>query len=240
MKRGTVMASSASPAREILDKRFNFPRTELGSAERFAADHATIVRFCQGSRSWLVWNGKLWEKDNVRIHQLAKQTVRNLHRQAAEMEDDEQRRTWAKYALSCESAHHIHAMLTLAENEPGIPVTLKDLDSDPLLFNLVNGTLDLRDGKLREHRREDLITKIAPVIYDREAQCPTWLRFLHDVTAGDVELMQYLQRAVGYTLTGDTREQALFMLYGTGANGKTTFLEGLRAMFGEYAETTDF
>jgi putative DNA primase/helicase len=98
----------------------------------------------------------------------------------------------------------------------------------------------LHKATLRKHRREDLITKLAPVDYVPQAQCPEWEKFLDRIMAGNRALIAFLQRAVGYALTGDTREQVLFVLYGTGANGKTTFLETVRAMLGDYAMHTNF
>ena len=122
----------------------------------------------------------------------------------------------------------------------GIPVLPEQLDTDRWLLNVLNGTIDLRTGDLREHRRENLITKLAPVIYDPEAACPVWLAFLNRIMCNNDVVIDFLQRAIGYALTGDTREQCLFLLYGTGANGKSTFIETLRAMLGDYACQTDF
>ena len=107
-------------------------------------------------------------------------------------------------------------MLGLAEKEVGIPVTPEELDADPWLLNVTNGTIDLRTGELREHRPEDLITKLVPVDYDPDAACPTWLQFLHDIMGARQALVDFLQRAVGYALTGSTREQVLFLMHGTG------------------------
>jgi putative DNA primase/helicase len=132
----------------------------------------------------------------------------------------------------------ITSMISLARSELTIPVTPDQLDRDPWLLNVANGTLDLRTGKLREHRRTDLITKLAPVAYDPNAGCPTWMQFLEKVMGGDGELIAFLQRVVGYSLTGDTREQALFVLYGTGANGKSTFLATIGDLLGDYAKAT--
>src|SRR2546425_1193726 len=108
-------------------------------------------------------------------------------------------------------------------------------DRDPWLLNVQTGTVDLRSGELHPHRREDLLTKLAPVVHDPVARCPRWERFLLEIMDGDETLVRYLQRVVGYTLSGDIRHHAFFLLYGTGANGKSTFLETLRALLGDYA-----
>jgi len=129
-------------------------------------------------------------------------------------------------------------MIELAKSEPGIPVRPQQLDADPWVLNLSNGTLDLRTGQLGEHRREDLLTKLAPVAYDPEAQCPRWEAFLSGILAGDAELIRFLQKAMGYSLTGSTHEQCLFILYGTGANGKSTLIQTISALLGDYARQT--
>src|SRR5262249_42619623 len=97
------------------------------------------------------------------------------------------------------------------------------------------GTLDLRTGQLRPHRREDLLTKLAAVPFDPDAPCPQWLRFLDRIMDGNKDLINYLQRVIGYSLTGNVREQCLFFFYGRGANGKSTFLNALREILGDYA-----
>jgi putative DNA primase/helicase len=129
-------------------------------------------------------------------------------------------------------------MIALAKSEPGIPVTPQQLDADPWVLNLSNGTLDLHTGQLREHRREDLLTKLAPIAYDPEAQCPLWEAFLTRIFAGDGELIRFVQKALGYSLTGATQEQCFFILYGTGANGKTTLLQTVSALLKDYARQT--
>src|SRR5262245_41838651 len=126
---------------------------------------------------------------------------------AARLKALQRQQTWA---LKSEDARRIHAMIDMARSETGVAVRPEDLDADPWLLNCDNGTLDLRTGELRPHRREDLLTKLCPVEYDPNATCPTWLRFLDRIMAGNTPLMNYLQRVVGYSLTGDVREQCLF------------------------------
>jgi putative DNA primase/helicase len=140
-----------------------------------------------------------------------------------------------KWALKSEAAPRLSAMIALAESEPTIPVLPYQLDADPWLLNCLNGTIELRTGTPRAHRREDLLTKLCPVEYDAQATCPRWIAFLSDVMAGNQALISYLQRAVGYSLTGSVEEQCLFFPHGTGQNGKSTFLGVLQAMLGDYA-----
>ena len=126
-------------------------------------------------------------------------------------------------------------MIELAQSERCIPVLPEQLDADPWLLNCLNGVLDLRTGRLHPHRRGDLFTKLAPVAYEPEAECPTWKAFLHSIMDGNRELIGFLQRFAGYALTGVIREHVLVICYGTGSNGKSTFLETLTSLMGDYA-----
>ena len=134
--------------------------------------------------------------------------------------------------LKCQAGSKRRAMIESARSEPGIPILPDDLDRDPWLLNVLNGTLNLRTGKLEPHRKKALITKLAPVQYE-PADSLNWWIFLERIFNHDLDLIKFLQRAVGYTLTGKSSEQCLFFLYGRGANGKTTFLNTIQAMLGK-------
>jgi len=218
-----------------------FRRTDLGNAERLVARHGRVLRYCQASKKWLVFDGRRWRMDAVAdVYRLAKDTVRHIYAEASGVASEEERKQITKWAVRSEAEPRIKAMLGLAEKEVGIPVTPEELDADPWLLNVANGTLDLRTGALREHRPEDLITRLAPVTYDPDATCPTWQRFLQRIMGGKQTLIDFLQRAVGYSLTGSVREQVLFLMYGTGANGKSTFLDALQALLADSALQADF
>ena len=151
------------------------------------------------------------------------------------MKDYEAHQAIVKHATASESRGARDAMVKLAENERGVAVRYTELDADPFLFNCVNGTVDLRTGHLRPHERRDLLTRRAPVVFDPNAACPIWDRFLDRVMGGRADLVTFLQRAVGYSLTADVREQVLFFLHGGGCNGKSTFTRVLMDLLGEYA-----
>lgn len=213
--------------------------TDLGNAQRLVKGHGEDLRYCGPRRKWFVWDGRRWREDETNeVERRAKETVRSLYAEASAIQDDNRRSALVKHAGRSEARDRIAAMISLARSERGIPVTLGQLDADPWVLNVLNGTLDLRTGELRPHRREDLITKLAPITYDPKAEAPTWRKFLERIMARDEDLIQFLQRTVGYALTGETREQVLFMLYGTGANGKSTFLNTMRSVLGDYAQTT--
>jgi putative DNA primase/helicase len=136
------------------------------------------------------------------------------------------------FCLKSEAAPRINAMLSLAQSEPGIPVLPADLDSDPWSFNCVNGTVELRTGRLREHRREDRITKLCPVAFRPEAACAAWVRFLGAVFEGDGGLVAFVQRLLGRCLSGDVSEQILPIFWGGGANGKSTLVNAVLETMG--------
>jgi putative DNA primase/helicase len=164
----------------------------------------------------------------------AKATVRDILAKAALMENDGIRAEMAQHALQSEAAARIKAIVSLAESEKPIAVAPDAFDADPWLLNVANGTIDLRTGQLRPHQRGEMITKLAPVVYHPQAECPRWRAFLDRIMAGNTDLISFMQRSVGYALTGVIREHVLHVLYGTGANGKTTFIETLLAALGDY------
>jgi putative DNA primase/helicase len=128
-------------------------------------------------------------------------------------------------------------MVDLARAEPALQVSPERFDGHLYLLNVANGTLDLESGQLREHRREDLMTKLIPYPYNPDATCPDWEQFLDVVFAGDRDLIRYVQKAIGYTLTGSIGEQCFFLLYGQGKNGKSTLLDTVRTLLGDYGVT---
>ncbi len=142
------------------------------------------------------------------------------------------------HARRSESYSALKNMIAVAATEEPVVATPAAFDRDPMLLNVRNGTLNLETGQLQPHRRADMITRLTPLDYDEKARCPAFIGFLDKVFQGDGELTAYLQRAIGYTLTGDTSEQVLFILMGRGANGKSTLLECLRTVLGEYAMQT--
>ena len=214
-------------------------RTDLGNAHRLVARFGAGLRFVPTWNKWLYWDGQRWKVDQTgETVRRAKETVRLIYAEAASAAGSEERKALADHAKHSEAASRIGAMIRLASTEPAIPVMPDQLDADPYLINVLNGTLDLRTGELRKHRREDLITKLAPVEFDATAQCPKFMSFLSRITGGDEELQRFLQKAIGYALTGDTSEQVIFVLYGTGANGKSTFLNIIQDLLGDYALQT--
>jgi putative DNA primase/helicase len=211
----------------------NLKRTDLGNSERFIMRHGADVLYCYAWSAWLAWADARWERgDGGKVHRLAKATVRNIYQEAGEAEDEQERKALANHATRSEAEARIRAMLELAKSE--VPVSPDDLDARPWLLNVQNGTIDLRSRHLQPHRREDLLTKLAPVSYNPEATAPTWTAFLERMLPNE-ELRAFVQRAVGYSATGDTSEQCMFINHGGGANGKSTFQETVATALGDYA-----
>jgi len=212
-----------------------FRRTDTGNAERLVFHHGEELRYCYQLGKWLIWNGKHWEVDDSgEIYRKAKDTVRRIGAEAMQIYDETERRAMLKWAITSESRTRQRDMITLAESH--LPVAQDQLDTDPWLLNVQNGILDLRIGKLLPHRREQMITKICPVAY-RDTTSEIWESFLKRVLP-DPEVRAFVQRAVGYSLTGDCGEEVLFFLYGTGRNGKSKFIEAIQYVMDDYASTT--
>lgn len=219
--------------REVAEEVRGFPDTDIANAERLVARHGADIRYTV-SAGWMVWDGQRWREDpkEVRIQALAKETARSIY---YEIKTATNRDQAFRHAKRSESRLAIEAMVFLARSEPGVLTSITDFDSDSRLLNVQNGTIELRTGELREHHRQELITKMAPVTYDPNSKCGLWEAFLWRVTGQSEPLCEYLKRFVGYLLTGETNEQVLHFLYGMGANGKSVFVEIVSALLGDYA-----
>jgi putative DNA primase/helicase len=226
--------------------------TDEGNALRFIRLAAGTARYVVSWGKWAVWNGKRWEVEtcDVLASALAREVIADLHRQADELEksavgveQSEAERLEAaaakirKWALRTENGGRFDALLAHAASSGLVWVDHNEFNADPLLFNCANGVIDLRTGELRPHAPEFMMTRASPVAFDPDASAPRWEAHLRLVTGGNEELIDYLQRAVGYSLTGMTTENVMFILYGSGANGKSTTLEVLRLVMGDYADT---
>jgi len=229
-------------AMRCLESAWRYPAginlTDTGNGQRLAARYGQDIRYSHALRVWLLWDTRWIFDDAGGIIVLAKDTARGIYIEAAQQTDDARRAATAKHATASESLPRLTAMVELAKSEPGIPIRPDELDRDAMLLGVRNGTVNLLTGGLRTPRREDYITKSAMTHYDPAADCPQWRKFLNRIMAGDPEMIGFLQRAIGYSLTGSTAEQCLFMLYGTGANGKSTFLNVLGELVGDYGANT--
>ena len=235
--------------------------TDVGNAERLVERFGADVRWCgaMSGDGLLVWDGMRWAADTRRkVDGLARAVAAELHEEAVRLADrvdeaareagakpsqsvkdalDAQRavaRTWMAWARQSEMAPRLEAMVRVARSE--VAVSFDELDADAWALNTRSGIVDLRTGEETRHDRERLCTRLAGG--EVRGECPTWLAFLRRIMGGDEEMVRFVQRVVGYCLTGSTREQALFILYGNGSNGKSTFLDTVRRVMGDYAVHT--
>ena len=211
--------------------------TDLGNAKRLVQRFGQEIKYVPSWSKWLSYNGKRWELDETgRIMRLAEEAVADIFGEAASENDAERSRKLYKHAVKSESSRSLHAMVSLASSEPGMTVPIRKFDSDHWKINVSNGTIDLKTGQLMAFNKEDKITKLCPVEYDTNATCPIWDNFLHEIFDGRIDLISFIYRYLGYSLTGSVREQKLIFLYGTGANGKSTFLNTIQRMMGTYSK----
>ena len=216
----------------------DFSDSDAGNAERFHSIHGGNVRHVGESGQWLLWNGALWEPDkNGAITRMFIATMRKFASQAVNISNPQTAQAKANFALRSTNLEKVNAGLALAKSIEGVTVSVSGLDGDPWLVGTPNGVIDLRAGEPITPNRDQLLTKSIGTSHDSKADCPLWLKFLETVTDGDRELADYLQAAVGYTLTGLCREQCLFFLHGSGQNGKGVFSETVKALFGDYGQT---
>jgi putative DNA primase/helicase len=216
-----------------------FPMTDFGNAERLALRHGSTLRYCHAWGKWITWNGTRWVIDDTdEVIRRTKETIRDIELEADLASSDDIRDSIVKWGKSSESRSKIMAMIDLAQAEDVVPIRPTALDSDPWLLNCNNGIIDLQTGILQPHDSSNMITKLAPVDYLPDSTCPLWLAFLDRIMGGNKEMEGFIQRIIGYTLTGSTREQSIFILYGRGANGKSTMLETVSFLLNDYAART--
>jgi putative DNA primase/helicase len=246
----------SSPSIEEL--RDAAPRcTDSANADAFVSEHGRGYLFVVQWEAWLAWDGKRWCRDGARArvvnaamltaraeHYRAQGRLRALeerHRQAmirgqkdedleAEIAHEKRLLKWHEQS---QNGSRLEAVAKLLETR--LVVHLRDLDRDPWLLNVRNGTIDLRTATLRPHDQTDRLTQLCDVEWDDEARCPTWQAFVESAMCSDLQLALYLQRLVGYSITALTTEHVLAFFYGGGRNGKSTFVQTLRTMLGEYA-----
>jgi len=207
--------------------------TDAGNARRLVARHGKDLRYVYAWGRWIVWDETRWRVDDGgEVVRRAKETARATYHKAGSggLVD----KKLAEHAMRSESRRAVDAMIYLAQSEPGVAVRPEDLDAEPFLLNAANGTVDLRTGELKEHRRGDLMTKIAPVDYDPQATAPTFDAFLERILSTKA-LRKFVQRVLGYAAVGENSEEVLVILHGTGANGKSTLVNAAMQALGGYA-----
>ena len=213
--------------------------TELRSAKEMVSSYGENIRYIPQFGKWLLWDSHRWCFDETgNVSRLAKANALAQYDKVAQIDDFNQRQQMSRYAAKSESRQAIESTIHLAKTEAGIPLRVESLDTNSYLLGVANGVINLRTGGLREETKEEYITKQAPVVFNPDATCPRWLKFLNQAMDGDNDMINYLKRIVGYSLTGDTKEQVLFFLFGHGANGKSVFVNTIQDLLGDYAMQT--
>lgn len=216
-------------------------RSDTGNAECLAHLFGDELRYCHTRKKWLTWDGSRWAMDeDGAAYRAMISVVRARFVACAAIDDPDQRKKASGWCIGCESTAKLEAAMRGASRHTTFKTIIDYWDTDPMVAAAIGATLDLRGVVHRTVRREDYLTMQLGATYDPEAQCPRWMQFLDEVFDGNAELIAYIQRAVGYCLTADCREQKLFLCFGPGANGKSVFLEILTTLLGDYAANASF
>ncbi len=211
------------------------PRNDLGNAQRLIARHGPDLIWLRRT-GWLAWDGRRWNRDEgpERAQRAAQATAEAIRAEAAAAKaagDGARAKALSEWARNSGASGRIAAMQR--EAAPRLVRGADDMDRDPALLTVLNGTVELlARTRLREHRREDLLTRLAPVLFDEGARAPVFEAFVERIVP-DAEVRAFLQRWFGHCLTGDTSEQVVVMEWGAGSNGKSTLLSCLGHVFGD-------
>jgi len=211
-----------------------YPQNDIGVARLFFDLHSDIIRYVSEAKSWYAYDKRRWDKDEggFRAMELCKSFVQQFGEYAVQTRPDDGE--FLKWAGKLTGRRNRESILRDAMSIA--PVSISDFDRNPMLLNVQNGTLNLKTFELQDHNPSDMISKLAPVKYDEKAHCPRWEQFIDEVMCGDRELALYLQKAMGYALTGLTEYEIFFILFGEKTrNGKTTLIETVANLLGDYA-----
>lgn len=213
--------------------------TDITNRDYFLKAYGDRIRYCRSWNKFLVWNGNNWEIDNRGlVEEWILEFVHKMYRGLRCIKDPVLKADFEKHLIKSESFRRLQALNGVLKMTAEIKVGDSEMDNNIYLFNAKGVTIDLNYQRGREPAQADLLTKCSNFVFDKNAVCPTWEKFLMQIFNNDFELIHYVQKAMGYCLTGDVSEQCLFILWGTGANGKSTFLNTVQKLFGDYACTT--
>lgn len=221
--------------------------TDVGNANRFDAIHSADHRYLTDEGKWLDFNGIRWEPDTVdRSLMLAIEVTERMLRDAAELYEEDTRAAryeadqLLSHAYKSRSRGRLRAMVEIAQALPTLQVQSDQLDADPYRLGCENGTVDLKTGSLVTPDRDDFITRSTGIEYDPSATCPEFEKFILWAMSGNEEMVDFVQRLIGYTICGDAVERIMVEMYGpTGSNGKSTLLRVMERIMGDYGLSAD-
>lgn len=224
----------------VVQERKDYDLTDTGNAHRMQDKFGNILRYSYNQKKWLYWDGKCWRiDDSGEVKKMADVICDDIKREAFLEQDEERQSTLLKWANRTASSKNKEAMIKECQHLGNIPASPDMFDSYTDYLNTQNGIVNLRNGELLPHDSSFMMSKITVAEYDTSGKKPElWLKFLDEVTNGDKELQDYIQKCVGYSLSGSVREQCAYFLYGIGNNGKSTFLDTIADMLGGYAANT--
>lgn len=224
--------------KELADQGLAYACTDIGNKDRFVRDNQDKAMHVREQNAWAVWDGTRWKIDNPAVHQMAWNTVKGIYDEARDCANGLGQAKLSKWAMQSQNEAKIRSMLNLACH--ALSVSMSEFDTDPHVLNCQNGIVDLKTGKLRKRTPKDLVMKIANASFRPAAKCERWTQFISEIFCGDEELAAWMQRYLGYTLSGSTKEECFLILYGRGRNGKGKLSETLLSIFGDYGKTTEF
>ena len=219
------------------EKAKSYDMTDTGNAHRLYDKFGKIIRYSYNRKKWFFWDGKVWQlDDNGEIKKMADEVCEDLKREAFLEQDDDLQQVALKFAKKTAGSTAKEAMIKECQHLGNIPASPDDFDSYTDYLNCQNGIINLRNGELLPHDSNFMMSKSCLSDYDTSKGRPErWLQFLDEVTDGDADLVDYIQRCVGYSISGSTREQCAYFLYGLGNNGKSTFLDTVAELLGNYS-----
>ncbi len=218
-----------------------FPCDDGGDAAFFAKQCEDLVRFNHRSSLWLIWDGTRWCPDEKRsIYNHATESMRSRHLIATNIVDESVKKARTAWTKSGANLVRLDHMLKLASGLSPIAAAGDEFDRDVMLLGVENGVINLEKGYHRNSKPEDMITMQARVRYDVDAKCPQWERTIRDIFKDNPELIPYVQRAFGYSLTGRCDEEVFFLLIGGGRNGKGTLVNTFSRILGDYSDNLNF
>jgi len=228
---------------ELVDAVYSYNRTnytcdDIGNLNRFTNDHKNTLRYVNDASIWLVWLINHWQPQ-FHEHFITKKCIESIEQMKGDADlipDPAVRDAVEAWARRCRFEPRIAALHKLCPSAFELWTATQELDQDPLLLNCLNGIVDLSTGRLSPHDRSKMCTKIVNVPYIPSAKSEMWERFLEEADEHDKAQKNYMQLAAGYSCTGFTDEEVLFFIHGPGGTGKTTFVESIRCVLGEYAK----
>lgn len=231
-----LMGESKKPKKKLPPRSWD----DTGNAQRFVDHFGDAARYSYVDKAWYVYNGSYWELDKQgKLGSMVDIVVDDMKREkiviADGMDPEEAKKKWSKFLKQSRSNSAKKAMTEQLRHR--LAVMPEEFDRDKILLNTINGYVDLSDGELHDHDVKKMFSKETGVEYTDTVDAPEWRQFLDQIFDHDEELIDYLQKAIGYSLTGSTEEQVMFILYGNGRNGKSVFMDTLKHVAGSYAKS---